>query len=99
SHEYRQSEGHKKTTKGWIYDVSADFFKQGQMDAWAVLAHSGDKAKVAQFTDKAFDPLPLRLAGFQSIYKKYCPKCPYQVVNFATGDIAKPGPPEFSALL
>ena len=89
----------KKTTKGWVYDVTADFEKQGEMDAWKVLSQNGENAKVAVFTDKAFDPLPPRLAGFTKVFKTECPKCPFQVRYFATGDIAKPGPPEFNALL
>lgn len=95
SKEYRKP----KNAKGWVYDVTADFYAQGQMDAWAVLAEHGEDSKVVVFTDKAFDPLPLRLAGFKSVYQKYCPKCPFELKYFATGNIAKPGPPEFNAVL
>lgn len=85
--------------KGKVYDVTADFAAEGEMVAWAALANSGDKTKAVHFSDKAFDPPPIRLQSFKETVEANCSSCEVETRDFATGSIAKPGPPEFNALL
>lgn len=82
-----------------IIDVRPDFREQGEMQAWATLARSGDKANTVHFNDKAFDPPPIRVEGWQAVMEENCPDCDTEVRDFATASIAEPGPPEFNALL
>jgi ABC-type sugar transport system substrate-binding protein len=85
---------------GKVFDTVVDWTLQGQLEGWQILARQGDNAKVVSFSDKAFTPPPQRRDGLTQLIAKECPKCPpVEAKEFATADIAKPGPPEFTALL
>ena len=84
---------------GKVLDVTVDWDIQGAMAAWKIMADQGTKAQVVSFSDAAFSPPPLRAAGLEKTLKENCPTCTFELVQFATGSIAKPGPPEYNALL
>ena len=84
---------------GKVLDVVVDWDIQGQMAAWAILAENGEESKVVSFSDAAFAPPPLRAAGLEKALMENCATCTYELVQFATGSISKPGPPEFNSLM
>jgi ABC-type sugar transport system substrate-binding protein len=84
---------------GKVIDVVVDWDIQGQMAAWAILAENGEESKVVSFSDAAFAPPPLRAAGLEKALAENCATCTYELVQFATGSISKPGPPEFTAVM
>jgi len=84
---------------GKVFDTVVDWDLQGQMMGWSILARSGEDAKVVSFSDKAFDPPPLRRDGLEKVIKENCDSCTFEGREFATANISKPGPPEFNALL
>jgi ABC-type sugar transport system substrate-binding protein len=85
--------------KGKVYDVTVDFYQQGVAAAWTVLARAGDEAKIAGFKDNQFLSAVTRQEGLVDTVKKECPKCTIKIDDFSAPDIAKPGPPQFSAML
>ena len=84
---------------GKVYDVSPDYYEQGAYAAWRVIAEAGDHAKVHGFRDLAFLSATTRQKGLVETIEKECPDCTIDMEDFSAPDIAKPGPPQFSALL
>jgi ABC-type sugar transport system substrate-binding protein len=85
--------------KGKVMDVTVDFHRQGEIAAWKVLSEAGDKAKIHGYRDLGFLTATTRQVGLVDTIEKECPKCSIKVDDFSAPEIAKPGPPQFSALL
>jgi ABC-type sugar transport system substrate-binding protein len=64
-----------------------------------VVANSEPGEKIIQFTDKAFTILVERANGAREAIEEKCPDCDYEEVFVAAEELAKPGPPYFTAAL
>jgi ABC-type sugar transport system substrate-binding protein len=84
---------------GKVKDVTVDFHRQGEIAAWKVLSEAGADAKVHGYRDLGYLSATTRQIGLVDTIKKECPKCSIKVDDFSAPEIAKPGPPQFSALL
>ena len=85
--------------KGKVYDVTVDWEGQGAQVAWWIMNKSGPEAKVVSFQDQAFTATILRAKGVKDTLEANAPRATFQLEPFATADIAKPGPPQVTALL
>jgi ABC-type sugar transport system substrate-binding protein len=85
--------------EGKVWDVTVDFHRQGELAAWKVLSVAGDDAKIAGFRDLAFLSATTRQVGLVDTIEQECPDCTIDMEDFSAPEIAKPGPPQFSALL
>ncbi|WP_182481521.1 sugar ABC transporter substrate-binding protein [Nocardioides immobilis] len=84
---------------GKVYDVTVNFYDQGVAAAWKVISEAGDDAKVHGFRDLAFLSATTRQVGLVETIEQECPDCEIEMEDFSAPEIAKPGPPQFSALL
>jgi ribose transport system substrate-binding protein len=84
---------------GKVYDVTADFHGQGEIAAWKVVADKGEHAKVFGTVDTQFTAAVQKSNGLKDGITANCPACAVQVLPFLTANVAKPGPPEFTAFL
>jgi ABC-type sugar transport system substrate-binding protein len=82
-----------------IIDVAPDWYQQGVIAGWKILANSADKAKVVTFADSAFTSSVQRSKGLEATIKENCPSCPYTFNPFPASEYGKPGPPTWSAIL
>jgi ribose transport system substrate-binding protein len=82
-----------------IHAVNPDFSHQGDVLADWLIASSNGKAKVVGMQDDAFPQVKQRMDEMASQLKANCPGCTYEKVNFSSLDLAKPGPPSWSAVL
>jgi ABC-type sugar transport system substrate-binding protein len=85
--------------KGKVVDVTPSWTAAGVLAAWAILAHSGDHTKAAQFYDPEFAAVRLRDAAVTATIKGNCPTCTITTINFPGTDAGKPGPPEWTSYL
>jgi ABC-type sugar transport system substrate-binding protein len=84
---------------GKVYDVTADFHAQGEIEAWKVIADKGDKAKVFGTTDPQFSSAVAKAQGLKDGITANCPGCTITITSFPSGTASEPGPPEFTAFL
>ena len=84
---------------GKVYDVTADFHAQGEIEAWKVIADKGDHAKVFGTTDPQFSSAVAKADGLKDGITADCPTCTITIMPFPSGTAAEPGPPEFTAFL
>ena len=85
--------------KGKVWDVTSDFYAQGQMASWKIIADKGDKAKVFAFGDKQFSSSMSKANGVVDGVRQNCPTCTSDLLPYTAADTSKPGPPSFSAFL
>jgi ABC-type sugar transport system substrate-binding protein len=85
--------------KDKVWDVTSDFYAQGQMAAWKQIADKGDHAKVFAFGDKQFSSSMSKAHGVVDGIHQDCPSCTADLLAFTAADASKPGPPSFTAFL
>jgi ribose transport system substrate-binding protein len=64
-----------------------------------MIAHSNGSPSIQAFTDLAFPPVIARINAIGAQVKAICPKCTYNLNDFPTSDVGKPGPPTWTAFL
>jgi ribose transport system substrate-binding protein len=82
-----------------VTDVTTGGTKEGEAIGTYVASTLPDKGNILMFTDSAFPIVTLRTKGAEAKIKEYCPACTVKVEPFPTTDLAKPGPPTFTAAL
>jgi ABC-type sugar transport system substrate-binding protein len=85
--------------KGKIISSTVDFVDQGVQGAWKVLSDAGADAKVATSVDEAYTSTVERAKGLTDTITANCSTCTTDTFKFATANIAKPGPPEWTGYL
>jgi ribose transport system substrate-binding protein len=79
--------------------VAGDFTASGVAMGNYMIANSDAKAKVALFTDKAFPHIIQYTDAIKQTLSSGCTACSVDTQYFPTADLAKPGPPTWTAYL
>lgn len=79
--------------------VAGDFTAAGDAMGNYMIANSDAKAKVALFTDKAFPHIIQYTDAIEDTLSSSCSECTVDKQFFPTADLAKPGPPTWTAYL
>ncbi len=97
---YSANDKEFKTWGGPVTTVTQDGRATGEAIAAYIAANSDGETRVDVVgNDPGFPILQERTAGLKAGLEKYCPECELKVTQLSAGDLAKPGPPAFSALL
>jgi ABC-type sugar transport system substrate-binding protein len=84
---------------GTVIDVAPSFKEQGNQMGRYLISKNKGKAKVVTFNDTAYPQTGLRAGGVQETLKASCPDCTVQKIPMSVGEVAKPGPPTWTATL
>jgi ribose transport system substrate-binding protein len=82
-----------------IMYVTNSMTDSGTAIADYMIAHSNGSPSIQAFTDLAFPPVIARINAIGAQVKAICPKCTYNLNDFPTSDVGKPGPPTWTAFL
>ena len=82
-----------------VTDVTTGGTKEGEAIGTYVASTLEGKGNILMFTDSAFPIVTRRTEGAKAKIKEYCPDCTVKVIPFPTTDLAKPGPPTFTAAM
>lgn len=64
-----------------------------------IVANGGSEGKIIQFVDHTFQVLADTAEGTEKVVSKLCPECELENIEISTAELAKPGPPFFTAAL
>lgn len=93
------SSGALRGKGGLVIDTTPDFTLQGEQMARYLIARNDGKAKVIAFEDTAYPQTVQRTTGIEQTLKSRCPGCTFQKLAQSVGEVAKPGPPTWTATL
>lgn len=85
---------------GKVVDISGDWADQAKSIAAALIARNGVETKIVRFNEPAYYSIQFTTDALVSGAAELCGSCaPVKVEQFAVQDMAKPGPPAWSAFL
>jgi len=87
---------------GPLVQVTSDGVEQGEFAGTYIAANANSEGKTrvdVVGNDPAFAILLERTKGIENALGKYCPECELHITHLSGEELAKPGPPAFSALL
>jgi ribose transport system substrate-binding protein len=85
--------------EGTVKVVTYDWEGSGRNMGAYIVSQDGCKASIASFPDKAFPTVSLYITGLTKQVNELCPNVKIDQTFFPTSDLAKPGPPTWTAYL
>lgn len=82
-----------------IANVTTSGLQDGDAMSWYIIQQTQGKANVVSLNDNAFEIVRNRVSSLEENLTERCSTCTIKKVDLATTDLAKPGPPVFTAAL